>query len=102
MKILVLTPRFPPMPGGVSDYARQWVLALANTKNRPEVVVLTPANALPEDQYRVLRVPDRWGPFAWPRLLKAIQDEQPDVLSCTTSRICFRDAGSLSSSLHSY
>lgn len=68
------------MPGGVSDYARQWVLALAKTEAQPEVVVLTPADAPPEGSHRIVSVANKWTVGAWPRLLRVIEAEKPDVI----------------------
>ncbi|HEY9720806.1 MAG TPA: glycosyltransferase family 4 protein [Oscillatoriaceae cyanobacterium] len=75
MRITVLCPDYPPAPGGVSDYARRWVQALAGE----DITVITRPGACEDAGVRL--VPHSgWGMSGLGALRRKVLDTRPDVV----------------------
>jgi glycosyltransferase involved in cell wall biosynthesis len=78
-RVVVLCPHYPPQPGGVSDYARQWARAIA--ARGVEVVVLTdPAAHVQDPGVEVIGLPEGWGIGGMGALRRAIAARSPDAV----------------------
>lgn len=75
MRITVVCPDYPPTPGGVSDYARRWVHALADET----ITVITGAGARDEPPVQLV-AHDAWGLAGLVALEAKVLASRPDVV----------------------
>lgn len=83
MRVTILCPAYPPMPGGVSDFTRQLALALqaAATAEQPlAMTVITGPGAQAEPGMAIVAEQADWGPLGLPSLLGRIRASRPDVV----------------------
>jgi glycosyltransferase involved in cell wall biosynthesis len=68
------------MPGGISDYCRQWAMAVALSPSAPTLTVITHPAAQAESNFQVLAVQENWGPSGFKALFSHIEATRPDVV----------------------
>lgn len=78
MRVTVLCPAYPPIPGGVSDFTQRFAQAIA--KLGAEVTVITSPGAEAEPGVNVLPIQADWGPRGLFSLLGRIRETRPDVV----------------------
>ncbi len=77
---LIITPEYPPVSGGISDYTQSVARGLAARGD--QVTVFTPALGAAhgaDDAVRVEALPDRFGPKSW-RALGGAFERDPDAV----------------------
>lgn len=82
MRITVLSPAYPPRPGGGADYSWRWCQAMHDARgdSNQTLTVLTGPGAATDDPWEVRADQNAWGLRDVPRLMRAIAATRPDVV----------------------
>lgn len=77
MRVTILCPAYPPMPGGVSDFTRRFAHSIAHAA---DITVITSPGAASDPGVTVRAVQADWGPLGLWALLGRIRESAPDVV----------------------
>lgn len=79
MRITVLCPSYPPIPGGVSDFTRRMALAIAE-QGPHTITVITRPGAEADKGITVVADQRHWGFWGYAGLLSRVKASAPDVV----------------------